>query len=308
MVQYLRNTRPVLLRYMPYTTNPHAPKVRKDAVHHVVQEGWSIRKTARHFGVQPSTVSRWVKKDPTGGFWRIPTRSSRPKTSPRALPKETIDAILTEHIKSRRCGQVVHAQLKRNGTEVSLSSVQRVLSRTNLLKKRSPWKRPHDATPRPEAAYPGALVELDTIHFVLADGSRLYIYTLIDLFSRFAYAQAVPKIGAKPSVSFLRKARRAAPFSFGTVQTDNGPEFSTWFTHECVRLGISHRHSRVRRSNDNAHIERFNRTVQEECLDRTAHTLEDFGTALKEYLPEYNGSRLHMGLDFQTPLEVLRRC
>jgi transposase InsO family protein len=202
---------------------------------------------------------------------------------------------------------VVHAQLKRDGITVSLSSVQRVLARTNLLKKRSLWKRPHDATERPEALYPGALVEVDTIHFLLPDGSRLYVYTLVDLFSRSAYAQAVEKIGTKASVSFLRKARRVAPFAFNMIQTDHGSEFSVWFTHALKTLAIGHRHSRVRHSNDNAHVERFNRTLEEECLDLTAHTIRDFEKALKAYLPKYNGTRLHMGLNFQTPLEVLRR-
>ncbi|KKT13287.1 MAG: Integrase catalytic region, partial [Parcubacteria group bacterium GW2011_GWC1_43_30] len=69
-----------------------------------------------------------------------------------------------------------------------------------------------------------------------------------------------------------------------------------------------HRHSRVRQKDDQAHIERFNRTIQEECLDRTAHTLEDFREALGQYMPYYNNERLHMGINYQTPLEVLRRC
>lgn len=217
-----------------------------------------------------------------------------------------IESIINERMKSRRCAEVIHAQLARDGVTVSLSSVKRTLARTSLLKKRSRWKRPHDATPRPQAQYPGALLEIDTIHFVLPDGSRLYVYTLIDLFSRWTYAAAMERIGAKASVSFLRKARRNAPFSFEVVQTDHGPEFSTWFTHEMQRLNIVHRHARVRQSNDNAHVERFNRTVQEECLDHTAHTLKDFQVALRACLPEYNETRLHLGLSLKTPLEVLR--
>jgi transposase InsO family protein len=73
------------------------------------------------------------------------------------------------------------------------------------------------------------------------------------------------------------------------------------------RLSIVHRHSRVRQANDNAHIERFNRTVQEECLNRTTHTLKDFRKALREYMPYYNFERAHMGINYQTPMEVLQR-
>jgi transposase InsO family protein len=83
------------------------------------------------------------------------------------------------------------------------------------------------------------------------------------------------------------------------IQTDHGAEFSTWFTHCLITMKIAHRHSKIRKPNDNAHIERFNRTVQEECLDQTAHIIPEFRKALKIYLPYYNNERLHIGFEFQ---------
>jgi transposase len=294
--------------YMAYTTNPHLPKVRRDAVRLVKYRGWSTRKVARHTGYNQSTIVRWCKKDPSGGWHEIPTLSSRPKTMPLALPRAMVSAIVAKRNGRQRCGQVVHQELLRDGVQVSLSSVQRTLDRCGLLKKRSPWKRPHDYTERPDATYSGALLQIDTIHIMAPDGSRIYIYTIIDLFSRWAYAEAVEKIGAKESVWFVERAKKIAPFVFSMIQSDHGSEFSTWFTHGCWSMSISHRHGRVRQSNDNAHIERFNRTVQEECLDRTVHTIGAFKRALKEYLPYYNNERLHMGINYQTPQEVMQRC
>lgn len=291
--------------YMAYSKNPHLPKVRRDAVRLVKYRGWSTRKVARHFGYTQSAVVKWCQKDPTGGWHEIPTLSSRPKKSPKALPRDIIFAIIDKRVGRRRCGQVIHEELRRDGVKVSLSSVQRTLSRTGLLKKRSPWKRPHDATPRPLALYPGALLEADTVHFVLPYGSRLYVYTLIDLYSRWAYAEVSLKLRAYLSASFVARAQRQAPFSFVMIQTDHGPEFSTRFTHMLERKKLAHRHSRVRQPNDNAHIERFNRTIQDECLTKTTHTLKHFQVALKEYLPYYNTERLHMGLNFKTPSEMV---
>lgn len=284
------------------------PKVRSDAVACVKVKHWSMRKTARYFGVQPSTVSRWCKKDCWAGAHPIQTKSSRPKTNPNALPRETVDAIIKERVGRRRCAEHVHHSLKKKGVEVSLSSVKRTLDRCNLTKKRSPWKRPHDYTPRPLALHSGALLQCDTIHIIAPDGSRIYVYTLIDLYGRWAYAEVVERIGAEPSVKFVQKAVKESLFKFKMIQTDNGSEFSKWCTNGWRRLGIKHRHGRVRKSNDQAHVERFNRTVQEECLDRTAHTVQHFKEALREYLPYYNNERSHMGIDYKTPLEVLRRC
>jgi hypothetical protein len=138
--------------------------------------------------------------------------SSRPRISPLALPREVVQAIIVERSGRRRCAEVVHHALAKKGITVSLSSVKRTLDRCGLLKKRSPWKRPHDYTPRPEAGHLGALLQADTVHIMAPDGSRIYVYTIIDLYSRWAYAEVVEHIGANQSVLFVRQAQQKAPF------------------------------------------------------------------------------------------------
>ena len=281
-------------------------KVRRDAVNLVKYRHWSMRKVAIRFGVEPSTISRWCKHAYATGWHEIPNKSSRPHTSPNALKKEIVTAIIQKRIGRRRCGQHIYHELKREGIVVSLPSVQRTLDRLGFLKKRSLWKRPHDYTERPEVTSPGSLLETDTVHIMLPDGSRLYVYTIIDLFSRWAYAEVVKKISGAQSARFISKAKSIAPFEMKMIQTDNGAEFQKMFQFRIYKLGLTHRYSRVRKSNDQAHIERFNRTIQEECLDRTTQTLRDFRKAVKTFLPYYNNERIHMGINYQTPLEVLR--
>jgi transposase InsO family protein len=293
------------MTYMAYSMNPELPKVRREAVRLVKQEGWSMRKVARHFGYTHSAIVKWCAKDPTGGFRGIETLSSKPKTSPRALPRDIVAAIIKKRVGRRRCGQVIHRELLADGVAVSLCSVQRTLKRSHLLKERSPWKRPHDATPRPVATHAGALLQCDTVHFLLPKGTRLYVYTVIDLFSRWAYAEVSLKLRAYGSAHFLVRAQRHAPFPFEMIQTDHGPEFSTRFTHHLIHMNVAHRHSRVRTPNDNAHIERFNRTLQDECLTGVVRSIPTFKSALKKYLPYYNGERMHMGIDFKTPAQML---
>jgi transposase InsO family protein len=296
--------------YMSYSKNPHLPKVRRDAVKLVKYHGWSMRKVARRFGVEPSTISRWCKHPFASGWHQIPTKSSRPKRSPSALSQKIVEAIIAKRVGRRRCGQIIHRELLKDGISVSLPSVQRTLSRLGMLKKRSLWKRPHDYTERPEVTHPGALLQADTVHIMLPDGSRLYVYTLIDLYSRWAYAEVAKRISAITSSNFISRAQVVAPFDFGMVQTDNGGEFQKMFRFGIYKLNIKHRYSRVRQSNDQAHVERFNRTIQEECLDQTPQTIHHFKKALRQWLPYYNGERMHMGIDFKTPaqmLQVLRR-
>ncbi len=84
----------------------------------------------------------------------------------------------------KRSAEVIHQVLTNEGVRVSLSSVKRTLDRCGLTKKWNTWKRLHLSTERPEAAQPGDLVEVDTIHLMESEQKRIYVHTLIDVYSR----------------------------------------------------------------------------------------------------------------------------
>jgi len=132
------------------------------------------------------------------------------------------------------------------------------------------------------------------------------VYTLLDTCSRYAHAAPAPRINTQRSVRFVTEARIALPFPIGTLQSDHGSEFSKWFSKEIIRTGIEHRHSRVRKPTDNGHVERFNRTLKDECLSRVPRSLKAYQKAIPEFIHYYNTERPHMALDMQTPDEVLR--
>jgi len=186
---------------------------------------------------------------------------------------------------------------------VSLPSVKRVLKRHGQSRF-SKWKKWHQYPERPLPVKPGLLVEIDTIHEG-AHGNRLYIYTLLDVCSRWSYAWPTARITSWASVRFVRSAQAAAPFPFSTLQSDHGPEFSKWFTKVAEHAGFTHRHSRVRRPTDNGHLERFNRTIQQERLRRVPRSLKSWQKEIPEYLRYYNTERPHMGLNMRTPMEVV---
>ena len=287
---------------MAYTKNPYLPRVRRDAAD-LVRRGWGVRKVARYIGISPGTITKWVKKAIHYGYHPIPTLSSRPRHHPRQLSDELVWKIFHKRLAIKRSAEVVHQELVNEGIKVSLASVKRTLDRTGLLKKRSPWKRYHAPMERPNANKPGDLVQIDTIHLLTPEGHRVYVYTLLDVYSRWAYAHSYARANTQTTLRFIQKAERVASFQFKTLQSDHGSEFSGWFTD---RVKAIHRHSRVRRPNDNAHLERFNRTVQEECLDEVPKNIKDLNRALEKYLPHYNEKRLHFGLKLQTPLQVLK--
>lgn len=293
--------------YMAYTNNPKLPKLRMEAVIKV-RNGMSIRQVARYYGYEPSTVMRWVHRadiDYLHGTNVISTESSRPRHHPRELDDAVVERILNLRQTTNRGAEFIHILLQREGVSASLSSVKRTLSRHGLTKY-SKWKKWHQSTLRPLPKAPGLLVEADTVHVGRKDGSELYIYTLIDVHSRWAFARPDRKISVAGGALFALDAHTVAPFRFRTVQTDHGPEFSKWFTKKLDEHAIEHRHTRVRKPNDNAHIERFNRTIQEECIQRLPKKLEIWQKEIPDYISYYNNNRPHQGIGWLTPAEVLR--
>jgi len=290
-----------------YTINPNMPKVRMNAVK-LVRSGWGVRRTARYMGCSPGTITKWCSRAPADSRIGIPTQSSRPHHSPHRIPQNVRDAIVAKRMsKYPRCGAVIQKELQNEGIKVSVSTVNRVLDNHGLLKKKSKWKRFWRNTPRPVPAYAGDLIETDTIHFrpywFRNDPTTWYVYTAIDVNSRWVYAEVVDRIGAGPSLRFARSMKLAAPFQISCIQSDNGPEFGRYFT---LNIGVRHRKIRKRKPNDNAHIEKFNRTIQDECLNRTVfRDINEAKQCVREYLDHYNNRRLHMGINLMTPTQKL---
>lgn len=191
--------------------------------------------------------------------------------------------------------------LKQDGITVPRSTIHRVLDRNRCLKKRNKRKWCHPAVERPQALKSGDLVEVDTIHRMIDDKKRLYVFSLLDVHSRSAYARAYSKMSGATSVRFVEEAERKSSFKFEMIQSDHGPEFSRSFVQ---RIRKSHRFTRLGKPNDNAHIERFNRTLQEECLDKIPTDVRKINCALKKYLKYYNNERIHLSLS-TTPSQVV---
>src|SRR5579863_7964840 len=191
---------------MAYTSNPKLPRLRMQAVNRV-RCGESIRAVARILGYSHSTVVRWVTKAPFDGRESIPTLRSKPKSHPRALAPEVVDAIVAERLTHKRCAEIIHATLVKRGVVVSLSSVKRTLKRQELIAPRK-WKRYRPPIARPPADAPGSLVQTDTIHFLdWQTQDKFYLYTVIDLHTRMAYAAIHDRISQRWSYQTLLEAQ-----------------------------------------------------------------------------------------------------
>lgn len=282
------------------------PRIRAKAVE-MIHEGKSIREVSRHFGYSIGAIHNWSKKTPMPGVFEIPTESSKPHHHPDQISASLKQRIIELRLETKRCSEVIHQMLINENRKTSLSTVKRIIDKAGLLKKKSKWKKYRKNIERPYVQKPGDLVQIDTIHMQYPGTyKKIYIYTISDVFSRWAYAWATPRITAGTTVKFMQRSLRKLPFSLSCLQSDNGSEFSQHFTEKMRLMGYVHRHSRVRKPNDNGHLERFNRTVQEECLYSLPHSVERYNQELNKYLKHYNTKRLHLGINLKSPLEHLR--
>jgi transposase InsO family protein len=321
---------------MAYSINPNLPKARALAMRLLVQEQLPLQIVANRCGVNRSTIWRWKRKwlklnehvELTNHYrpgraagkvfrftactWNIPTLISRPRTSPQAVNGQLVARVLELRAQLKRCAEVIwHHLVYKDGVRISLSSVRRILKRHYcFLGARKKRVRP-DNPRRPVVTRPGELVQTDTVHYICPlTKCRRYVYTVIDLYTRMTYAEVHSRILPGLAAGVVTRASTQFGFAFQLVQADNGPEFGRYFAQVLAKSSVAVRHSRLGRPNDNAHIERFNRTIQDECLGRylTYKTPnKQIQTKLTKYLDYYNTRRVHLSLQCKTPVEMLQR-
>jgi transposase InsO family protein len=172
--------------------------------------------------------------------------------------------------------------------------------------KPKPLRSPRLRKPKHfHAEHPGHCIALDTIE-VRADSTRRYVITCTDLHSHFAWAWATRSHASLAASQFFRLIQAVFPFAIEAVLTDNGSEFQRHFASALADHLFTHWHTYPKTPRMNAHCERFNRTVQEECIDfhydlLFLDDLTDFNLELLRYLAWYNLERPHHSLPQPVP-------
>ncbi|MCX6152533.1 MAG: integrase core domain-containing protein [Candidatus Kapabacteria bacterium] len=157
------------------------------------------------------------------------------------------------------------------------------------------------------AKAPGELVEIDTVVRFVGSLKR-YIVTAVDTYSRQSFAWCYRHPTSNNAKDFFQKLQMALPFAAIAVQTDNGSEFHKYFMEYLQEQKVVHYWNYPGRPYRNGHIEKFNRTVQEEFVDQNEMWLEnipEFNEKLVDWLIWYNTERPHWSLRLQSPVDYL---
>jgi transposase InsO family protein len=161
----------------------------------------------------------------------------------------------------------------------------------------------------PKELVPGYL-EMDSITLNVLN-NRYYFTTIIDIVSRYAFCRLTKSLTAQRTLDIFQEFLAASGQVPRQVQTDNGHEFLGEFDQYLTEQNIPHAFTYPRSPKINGVVERFNRTIQEEFLDRSdelyTNDMGRFKENLDKYLHWYNYQRPHRSLKLQTPSAFLEQ-
>ena len=175
------------------------------------------------------------------------------------------------------------------------------------IKPRKRLKRDKpDTLAVPESA--NMVWSMDFMADQLGDGRAFRLLNVLDDFNREGLGIEVDF--SLPAERVIRSLDRIIEWRGkpGSIRVDNGPEYVSeklkgWADKQNIRLG----HIQPGQPQQNAYIERYNRTVRHEWLDQyiieTIEEAQDFAT---KWLWTYNNDRPNMGIGGITPADKLR--
>jgi putative transposase len=196
--------------------------------------------------------------------------------------------------------------LDRDVVAVSPSSVYRVLRAAGLMQR-------HNVKPSlkgkgfQQPLRPHEHWHVD-VSYINISGTFFYLCSLLDGCSRSIVHWEIRESMTEADVeTILQRARERFPGERPRIISDNGPQFIARDFKEFIRLcGMTHVRTSPYYPQSNGKIERWHRSVKEECIrPGVPLSLEDARRLVDAYVRHYNEVRLHSAIGYVTPADKL---
>ena len=175
--------------------------------------------------------------------------------------------------------------------------------KVKIVKKKKKLRKPKDLA----INNPGDLIEVDVVVRFVGSVKR-YIVTAIDIESRYSFAICYNRHNSLCARDFIKKLKQVFPYKIKAIQTDNGSEFHKYFMRYLEEKNITHYWNYKGQPYKQGHIEKFNRTIQEEFIDQNEmwfDNVSEFNEKMLEWILWYNTKRFHWSLDLMSPVDYL---
>ena len=289
-------------------------KFRLKVLRHYQAHGW--RSACDAYEVGKSTLYEWKQllEKGKGRLTSLVPKSTRPH---KTRQMET-DERLVEYIRALRktYGNIGKEKIKPlldtyaeslGITSYGTSKIGKILKRYrfnfagNKSKRKRKYKRKR-VKRSPKEKKPGYL-ELDSI-IVYINSKRVNVICAIDVYTKEAYTKRMSSLSSISALEVLQGFEAQVDYPIHTVQTDNGSEFLAAFDKYCQEKKIEHLFTYPKSPKINGIVERFNRTIQEEFIERCDafwYDLIEADRRMEKYLVWYNEKRPHYSLGLKSP-------
>jgi putative transposase len=204
-----------------------------------------------------------------------------------------------------------HKRMQKEGLTWSRNKVRRVYRLLGLSRRRKMKRR----IPNPEKRallqplFPNLTWSMDFMEDRLENGRKVRVLNVIDDYNREALAiETEHSFTSNRVVEAIQQIIewRGKPKE---IRTDNGTEFiAKAFEGFCENSAIAHVKTQKGKPNQNAYIERFNRSYREDVLD--ANIFESIKQVRQEsldWMNDYNNNHPHGSLDDLSPVEFMKK-
>jgi len=146
------------------------------------------------------------------------------------------------------------------------------------------------------------------ISYITFHGTHLFLITVLDGYSRFIVHHDLRTNMQEYDVEVVLKcALEKYPNQTPRIISDNGSQFISNDFKAFLRLNnLTHVRTSVNHPQANGKIEAYHKRIKNECI--RCNSFVDFKDAQKkvaEYIHEYNYVRLHSGINYITPFDML---
>ena len=287
---------------------------KKDFIEEWKRQEVSLAELCRGYGISRQTGYKWLERYELEGEPGLEEHSRAPLQHPQAMLPEVSQALVSLRSQHPSWGpRKLRAYLQRDTPKIvwpAVSSIGDLLRREGLAHPRRKRKRtPPYTQPLQHAGAPNQVWCADFKGwFLTQDGARCDPLTITDAYSRYLIrCCAVKKTDGEHAWAVFEAAFR----EFGlpeAIRTDNGPPFASrapgglsQLSMLWLRLGIRHERIEPGKPQQNGRHERMHQTLKQETASPSERNLRRQQMAFLRFQQEYNQTRPHEALQYETP-------
>ena len=248
--------------------------------------------------------------------WKRRYREGEPLADQVSRPSRRVDSPLESEVNAVIRYALTHPKdgyrrltwqmVDENIAYLSESSVYRILDCRDLLYR---WVRPdrrHGSRPEPPTR-PHERWHTDIMYLQL-NRVWYFLVSFVDSYSRYiVHHELLTSMTANDVTSATRRALEKYPDERPDIVTDRGCQYTSKEFNKLVKqFELEHILCRIQHPQSNGIIERYHRSTREALDEKSMKNLTEARDIIRQWVEEYNDSRLHAGLCYLRPVDYFK--